>query len=113
MGASEKTDRYSNKAIRDLRKHGHPVIAVGLRKGQVLDVPIEKEYPSNVTVNTVTLYLNPSNQRPHYDFIVGLKPQRIIFNPGTENPELADLAEDAGIETIEACTLVMLSTGQF
>lgn len=113
LGASEKTERYSNKAIRDLRKHGHAVKAIGLRKGQVLDVSIEKEHVTNMQVDTVTLYLNPANQRPHYEYLLELKPRRIIFNPGTENPELEKLAQGAGLETIEACTLVMLSTGQY
>lgn len=113
LGASEKTDRYSNKAIRMLREYGFSVAAIGLREGLVLDVPIVKHYLQNIKVDTVTLYLNPQNQQPHYQYLLSLHPRRIIFNPGTENPELIQLASEKGIETIEACTLVMLSTYQY
>jgi len=113
LGASEKTERYSNKAIRMLREYGYPVVAIGLRKGQVLDVPIMKEPPKDLSVDTVTLYLNPQNQLPHYQYLLSLNPRRIIFNPGTENPALIELANQKGIETLEACTLVLLSTGQY
>jgi hypothetical protein len=113
LGASEKTDRYSNKAIRMLREYGFQVVAMGLREGQVLDVPIVKQPILNQKIDTVTLYLNPHNQQPHYQYILSLQPRRIIFNPGTENPELIQLAQEKGIETLEACTLVMLSTRQY
>ena len=113
LGASEKTERYSNKAIQMLREHGYPVVAIGLREGQVLDVPIMKEPPKDLSVDTVTLYLNPQNQLPHYQYLLSLNPRRIIFNPGTENPALIELANQKGIETLEACTLVLLSTGQY
>lgn len=113
LGASENEERYSNKAIRELRKRGHPVVAIGFRKGQVLDVPIETVSLSAIQVDTITLYLNPANQVPYYTYLLGLQPRRIIFNPGSENQELENLAQAAGIETLEACTLVMLSTGQY
>lgn len=113
LGASEKTDRYSNKAIRMLRDYGFSVVAMGLREGRVLDVPISKQPIHDVRVDTVTLYLNPQNQQPHYQYMLSLHPRRIIFNPGTENSELIQLASEKGIETIEACTLVMLSTHQY
>ena len=113
LGASEKAERYSNKAIQMLREHGYPVVAIGLREGQVLDVPIMKEPPKDLSVDTVTLYLNPQNQLPHYQYLLSLNPRRIIFNPGTENPALIELANQKGIETLEACTLVLLSTGQY
>lgn len=64
-------------------------------------------------IDTVTLYLNPANQVPYYDYIISLKPKRIIFNPGTENDELESLANKNGIQTMEACTLVLLSTSQY
>jgi predicted CoA-binding protein len=79
----------------------------------VTDVVIEKEKVQVEGVDTVTLYLNPTHQREYYDYILSLKPKRIIFNPGTENDELAGMAEQQHIQTIEACTLVMLSTGQY
>ena len=113
LGASEKAERYSNKAIQMLREHGYPVAAIGLREGQVLDVPILKVPQKDLNVDTVTLYLNPQNQLPHYQYLLSLHPRRIIFNPGTENPELMELARQQGIETLEACTLVLLSTDQY
>ncbi len=113
MGASLKVDRYSNRAIHALRQHGHPVVAVGLREGRVDDVLLVKAIPQGTQVDTVTMYLNAENQSAWEDELIGLRPRRIIFNPGAENPAFAKKAEVAGIETLEACTLVMLSTGQF
>jgi uncharacterized protein len=113
LGASENPQRYSNLAIHKLRQHDHEVVAIGNRKGAVEDVAIGTEQIPVPDVNTVTLYLNPANQKPYYDYIIGLKPERIIFNPGTENSELELLARHNGIATMEACTLVLLSTGQY
>lgn len=113
LGASVNPDRYSNMAIRKLRAHDHEVVAVGNRTGQVKDVEIAKGATPFEGVDTVSLYLNPRNQREYYDYIISLKPKRIIFNPGTENPELEELAKDRQIDFMEACTLVMLSTGQY
>ncbi len=113
LGASEKPERYSNIAVNRLLAHGHPVVAVGARKGQIGIVAIENVFPAETKVDTLTLYLNPKAQEKFYDDILALKPKRIIFNPGTENPELETLASQQGIETMNACTLVMLSTGQF
>jgi len=113
LGASDDPSRYAYLAINRLRKNGHPVIAIGKKQGKVADVEITKEKNTHTGVDTVTLYLNPTHQKQYYDYIVSLKPKRIIFNPGTENDELAVLAEQNGIKTMEACTLVMLSTGQY
>jgi predicted CoA-binding protein len=113
LGASEKPDRYANMAVRALRRHGHPVVAVGLREGRIEDVPIVKDIPAGVEVDTVTLYMNADNQRSWLDRILALRPARIIFNPGAENPELVRRAQAQGASTLEACTLVMLSTGQY
>lgn len=113
IGASENPERYSFKAVTDLKYYGHPILAIGRRAGKIQDVEISKELIAVNDIDTVTLYLNPENQKPFYDYILSLKPKRIIFNPGTENSQLEKLAEGAGIETIEACTLVMLRTGQF
>jgi len=113
IGASENTERYSNMAIRRLLKYGHPVVAIGNRKGKVEDVEITTEHPEMHDIDTVTLYLNPTNQKVYYDYILSLKPKRIIFNPGTENDELEMLAKKQGINVMEACTLVLLGTGQF
>ncbi|MGC4058014.1 MAG: CoA-binding protein [Chitinophagaceae bacterium] len=113
LGASENPDRYSNMAIRRLRSHQHEVLAIGNKEGKVLDVAIQKETEPFQHIDTVTLYLNPRNQQAYYDYIINLHPRRIIFNPGTENPDLEARANAAGIETMEACTLVLLSTGQY
>lgn len=113
LGASNNPARYSNMAIQRLRSHQHPVVAIGKRTGQVADTPLETETRKIDGIDTVTLYLNPSNQREYYKYILDLKPKRIIFNPGTENDELAEMATEKGIQPIEACTLVLLSTGQY
>ena len=113
LGASDNPERYSNLAIKKLRAHGHPVIAIGKRKTAVEDVPVEREVPSPADVDTVTLYLNPGNQKEYYDYILSLHPKRIIFNPGAENEELKKLAKEKKIDVMEACTLVLLTTGQF
>ncbi|MBA3830037.1 MAG: CoA-binding protein [Taibaiella sp.] len=113
LGASENPSRYSNLAINRLLSHGQPIVAIGNRPGNVKDVPIITDRPELKDIHTVTLYLNPLNQRPYYDYILSLHPQRIIFNPGTENDELERLAAKQGINVMEACTLVLLGTGQY
>jgi predicted CoA-binding protein len=113
LGASDNPQRYSNMAIKKLRSHGHPVFAIGKRKSIVGDVPIEEESRAVPDVDTVTVYLNPGNQKAYYDYILSLHPQRIIFNPGAENAELEKLAEEQGIRIQQACTLVLLTTGQY
>ena len=113
LGASENPDRYSNKAIISLQRKGHDILAVGKKAGKVNGAEISTQPIQSDEVETVTLYLNPHNQQPYYDYILSLKPRRIIFNPGTENEELERLAAKEGIDVLEACTLVMLSTGQY
>lgn len=113
MGASEQPQRYSNIAIHRLRSYGHPVVAIGKRAGTVLDVTIESGTPEWTDIDTVTLYLNAQNQKTYYDYILSLKPRRVIFNPGAENPELAQLLSGQGIEPVNACTLVLLSIGNY
>ena len=113
LGASDNPSRYSYLAVNRLRSHGHPVVAIGKKNAMVADVPIEKQKKEWNDVDTVTLYLNPTHQQQYYDYILSLKPKRIIFNPGAENDELADLAIKNGITPIEACTLVLLSTNQY
>jgi predicted CoA-binding protein len=89
------------------------VVAIGKKTGLVAGIPIEKEKKVFENVDTVTLYLNPMHQKQYYDYIISLKPRRIIFNPGAENDELSDLATKNGIKPMEACTLVLLATGQY
>lgn len=113
LGASTNPERYSHLAIQKLRANDHPVVAIGKRPGQVGDVDIQTaEFPIP-ELDTVTLYLNPKHQQDYYDYILSLKPKRVVFNPGAENPELASLAKDAGIVAQNACTLVLLSTSQY
>lgn len=113
IGASDNPERYSFLAVNRLRAKGHPVIAIGKKKTKIADTEVGTEKKEFSGVDTVTLYLNPANQKEYYDYILSLHPRRLIFNPGTENAELARLAEANGIEPMEACTLVLLSTGQF
>jgi len=113
IGASENPFRYAHTAINRLSNKGHEVIAIGKLKGRVNSTEIVTEMIAHRDVDTITLYINPDIQKKYYEYIIDLKPKRIIFNPGTENPELRQLALDNGIEPIEACTLVMLSTGLY
>ena len=113
IGASENPVRYSNIAIHRLRSHDKETIAIGRRKGRVLDVEISKELEKRNDVDTISLYLSPKNQVDYKEYIISLNPRRIIFNPGTENPDWYGDLEKENIEAIEACTLVMLSTGQY
>jgi uncharacterized protein len=113
LGASLNTDRISNMAVHQLLDKGHEVVAVGGREGQIGPVSVQKGTPPLNDIHTVSLYINPSLQAPLYDYILGLEPARIIFNPGTENAELARLARDRGIEAMPACTLVMLGVGLY
>lgn len=113
LGASENPERYSNKAIKSLRKHGHDVVAIGHKSGKVEDVGIITDRPNIENLDTVTMYLNAGNQRQYYDYIFSQNPKRIVFNPGAENPELEKMAQGKGIIPQEACTLVLLATGQY
>jgi len=113
IGASENPARYSNMAMNRLKSNQHPVVALGKRKGSVAGISIETEKIAHNDIDTVTLYLNPGLQKEYYDYILSLHPKRIIFNPGTENEELAEMATQQGIQPLEACTLVLLSTGQY
>jgi predicted CoA-binding protein len=113
LGASANPARYSNLAVKKLVTYQHPVIALGKRAGTIGNNIIETEKKDFENIDTITLYLNPMNQKEYYDYILSLHPRRIIFNPGAENDELADLAQKNNIKTQEACTLVLLSTGQY
>lgn len=115
MGASENPERYSNKAIKMLQEYHHHVVALGRKAGMVNETAFITEFPYHEQghIDTVTLYLNPLNQQSYQQAIIELKPARVIFNPGTENPEFEELLASKGIEPVEACTLVLLRTGQF
>ncbi len=113
LGASLNPERYSNMAIKKLVLHKHNVFAVGLKTGNINGVHVLQGQPILPQIHTVTVYLNATNQIPYHNYILQLQPKRIIFNPGAENDELANLASKKGIEVLDACTLVMLSTNQF
>jgi len=113
LGASDNPSRYSYLAMNRLKAGRHPVVAVGRKETDVDGIHIAKSPVQQADVDTVTLYLNPTHQKEYYDYILGLNPKRIIFNPGTENPELMKLAKESGIEPVVACTLVLLATGQY
>ncbi|MDZ7880036.1 MAG: CoA-binding protein [Saprospiraceae bacterium] len=113
LGATPNRERYAYLATQRLKKAGHEVLPVGRKKGSIEGIVIENDTPPYKDVDTVTLYLNPDNQKPYYDYILSLNPKRIIFNPGTENWELVRLAKEQGIETEIACTLVLLSVGNY
>jgi len=113
LGASNNPARYAWLAVEKLLKYGHEVVPAGYINAEVLGLTIQTGQPAIENVDTVTLYLNPKNQQQYYDYILSLKPKRIIFNPGTENPELEKMAQAKGIEIVEGCTLVMLSAGQY
>ena len=113
IGASEKPERYSNKAIKALRNHDHPVVALAPRAGRVDDVVFTTEMEGIADIDTVTMYVGPQNQSGYIDFILGLKPQRVIFNPGTENEPFAYKLQENGIQPEIACTLVLLSLGEY
>jgi len=113
LGASTNPERYSYRAVSKLLESHIPVTAVGNKPGEIDGVPIHTTPVSVKGIDTVSLYLNAGKQVMYYDYILGLNPRRIIFNPGTENPELEELARKQGIETLEACTLVLLSIGRF
>ena len=111
IGASIKPERYSNKAVRLLKKMGYPVVAVGGREGQIEDVKIHKGQPYFADIHTITVYLSPKRQEGLLEYILKLKPKRVIFNPGTENYEIFPILEQNGIEIVQNCTLVMLRSG--
>lgn len=113
IGASENPVRYSYLAIQSLRKHGNDVVALAKRMGKVADIAIQTEFPESEDIHTVSLYVGAQRQAEYYNQLLELNPKRVIFNPGAENNELASKLEEKGIEAIEACTLVMLSTGQY
>ncbi len=113
IGASENPERYSNKAIRSLLSHNYEVVAIGSRDGEVDGVKFSGKKYTFENVDTVTLYIGVKNQPEYYDYILGLKPRRVIFNPGTENPEFIEKLKSAGIYSEIACTLVLLATSQF
>ncbi len=113
LGATPNPDRYAYRAAISLQNNGHEIVLVGIKQGQINGVTIQNGMPDVKDIYTVTLYVGPQNQSTYYDYILSLKPKRVIFNPGTENNELENLLKLNNIEPVIACTLVMLSVGNY
>ncbi len=113
IGASTNPSRYAYAAAHRLKQQGHEIVQIGLRAGETAGEPITTDKSPMEGIDTVTMYVGPRHQPEYYDYIVSLDPSRVIFNPGTENDELRKLLIKNNIEPIIACTLVMLSTGQY
>ncbi len=115
IGATTNPGRYAYVAAGMLTEYQHEIIPIGIKKGEVYGTSILDVYqrPPISDVDTVTLYIGPQHQPEHYDYIMSLKPKRVIFNPGTENPEFEKMVEESGAEALEACTLVLLRSGQY
>lgn len=115
IGATPNPSRYAFFAAERLTRNEHPIVPIGIKKGEVSGQPILdlREKPQINDVDTITLYLNPTNQQEWEDYMLSLNPKRIIFNPGTENPRLETKAAEKGIKTLQACTLVMLGSGSY
>jgi len=113
IGASENTGRYSNRVVRMLHHQNIPVVAIGIKAGEIDGIKIQTGFPKIENVDTVTLYVGEKNQPQYYDYILSLSPKRVIFNPGAENPEFEKKIRAAGIEVLEACTLTMLTVGNY
>jgi uncharacterized protein len=113
IGASLNPERYSNLVVKKLVNHEYEVLAIGKKEGEIAGVVIDTEKKHYKDLDTVTLYVNPKNQKQFYDYVVSLKPNRVIFNPGTENPEFYKILKENEIPFEEACSLVLLSTDQY
>ena len=113
IGASLKESRYSNRCVKTLVSGHFPVTAIGLREGLIDEIPVQSGFPVLENIHTVTLYLGPENQATWYDYIMKLNPERVVFNPGTENREFEDMLSVAGIEVVEDCTIMMVQGGRY
>ena len=114
IGASNNPERYSHRALLLLRKHGHEVVPVHPRLAEIEGIPVVADVDLiSGPVDTVTMYVGAAISSGLQDKLIALKPRRIIFNPGAENASLSDALQKAGIACEEACTLVLLNTGQF
>ena len=113
IGASLKESRYSNICVKTLVSGQFPVTALGIREGMIDQVSVQTGFPELANIHTVTLYLGPDNQKSWYKYILDLNPERVVFNPGTENPEFENLLTSAGIEVTEDCTIMMVQGGRF
>ncbi len=113
IGASTDPSRYAYLAANKLLNHAHEIVLLGMKEGEVAGHKIRTERENFEAIDTVTLYVSPKYQTDYFAYVAALKPKRVIFNPGTENPEFEAFLSNKGIESVEACTLVMLATGQY
>jgi len=113
LGAAEKPERFSCKAVKALDRNAYDVVAVGFKAGHIKEIEILTGMPAIDDVDTVLLYLGQKKQSEFYEYVIGLKPRRVIFNPGAENPEFQDLLKEKGIEVVKDCALIMINTGSF
>ncbi len=115
IGATNNPSRYAYLAAERLTRAGHEIVPVGIKKGEVLGEEIlnMREEPQISDVDTITMYIGPQHQPEYYNYLIGLNPKRVIFNPGTENPELVRQLNEKGIESEYSCTLVMLGSGVY
>jgi len=113
FGASTNPTRYSYLAMERLKAYGHEIVAIGGREAEVMETKIQTGHPEINGIHTITMYMGEKRQEEHEDYLLSLNPKRIIFNPGAENHSLYNRAKSQGIEVMEACTLVMLNTGQY
>ncbi|MEO1011538.1 MAG: CoA-binding protein [Bacteroidota bacterium] len=113
VGVSLKLNRYSNLAVRRLVEHNITTEAFGLKTGEVSGVQVKTNFNDFQDIHTITLYIGKKHQSEYYAKILKLRPERVIFNPGTENPDFYNKLTSNGIHVEESCTLVLLATGQF
>ncbi len=113
LGASPDPDRYSNKAVRRLISNHFEVAAIGKRKGMIGDIPIITGQPPLNNVHTVLIYLSPSHQSEIFDYVLSLRPRRVVFNPGTESPEFEEMLESYNIKVVRDCSLLMMASNRF
>lgn len=113
LGASPNPLRFSHKMVKSLIRHGENVVAVGFREGEILGIKIQTGQPELKNIHTIALYIGPKGQEPIINYILSLHPERIVFNPGTENEKLMKLARENGIEVVTDCALIMLNSGKY
>jgi uncharacterized protein len=113
LGASPKPERFSHIAIKKLVASAFPVVAVGLREGEIAGVRIQKQFPDVSGIHTVSLYIGLKNQSAYYESIIKINPKRVIFNPGTENADFENILRNKGIQVVHGCTLIMLDNGTY
>ncbi len=113
LGASFNPERFSYQAAQMLSEQNIPAAGIGKREGELFGIPVKTTLDVYVDIHTVSVYLSPLNQQPYYDYVLNLKPIRIVFNPGTENQVFENMAREAGIEVLHHCTLVMLMNREY